>query len=140
MDLIVWQPGIYFLHLIYMATRFSLASVIKNKNPETIIQQVMIMWIGSGLGAPKKFLADNGREFANEQYKDMYSNLNIEPINTAAYSPWQNSVCERNHAVVNDCVSKILEDNSELELDVAINAKNAMQMVYDCSYTNLYLE
>ena len=91
MDLKVWKPGIYFLHLIDMATRFSLASVIRNKNPETIIQQVMIMWIGSGLGAPKKFLADNGGEC---KYKDMCSNLNIEPINTAAYSPWQNGICE----------------------------------------------
>ena len=52
----------------------------------------------------------------------------------AAYSPSQNGVCECNHVVVDDCVSKILEDNPELELDVAlvwaINAKNAMQMVF----------
>ena len=38
---------------------------------------------------------------------------------------------------MDDCVSKILEDNPELELDVAlvwaINAKNAMQMVYGYS-------
>ena len=137
MDLKVWKPGIYFLHLIDMERRFSLASVIRKKDPETIIQQVMILWIGSGLGAPTKFLADNGGEFANDEYKDMHSNQNIETINTAAYSPWQNGVCERNHAVVDDCVSKILEDNPELELDVAlvwaINAKNAMQMVYGYS-------
>ena len=69
----------------------------------------------------------------NSPIKDMCSNLNIETINTAVYSPWQNGVCECNHAVVDDCVSKILEDNPELELDVAlvwaINAKNAIQMV-----------
>ena len=90
----------------------------------------MIMWIGSGLGAPKKFLEDNGREFANEEYKGMCSDLNIETINTAVYSPWQNGVREHNHAVVDDCVSKIIEDNPQLELDVAlvweINAKKAM--------------
>ena len=67
----------------------------------------------------------------------MCLNLNIEPINTAADSPWQNGICERNHAVVDDCVSKILEDNPELELDVAlvwaINAKNATQMAYGYS-------
>ena len=60
MDLKVWKPGIYFLHLIDMATRFSFAFVVRMKNPETIIQQVMIMWSSSGLGAPKKFLVDNG--------------------------------------------------------------------------------
>ena len=95
------------------------------------------MWMGSGLGAPKKFLSDNGRELTNEEYKDMCSNLNIEAINTAAYSPWQNGVCERNYAVVEDGVSQILEDNPELELDEAlvwaINAKNAMKLVYGYS-------
>ena len=33
-----------------------------------IINKVMLMWIWSGLGVPKKFLADNGGEFANEIY------------------------------------------------------------------------
>ncbi len=99
----------------------------------------MLLWIGSGLGSPRKFIADNGWEFANEKYKDMCANLNIEVLNTAAYSPWKNGLCERNHAVVDDCVSKILEDNPETPLDVAlvwaINAKNALQMVYGyCPY------
>ena len=108
MDLKIWRPGVYLLHLIDMATRFSLASVIYNKRPETIINQVMMMWIGNGMGTPKKFLADNGGEFANAHYRDMCENLNIEIANTAAYSPWQNGLCERNHAVVDDCVSKML--------------------------------
>ncbi|CAG2236146.1 unnamed protein product [Mytilus edulis] len=56
------------------------------------------------------FLADNGGEFANEIFRDMCANLNIDVMNTAAYSPWQNGICERNHAVVDDCVAKILED------------------------------
>ena len=50
----------------------------------------------------------------------MCSNLNIEIVNTAAYSPWQNGVCDHNHAVVDDCVPKILEDNPELKLDVPL--------------------
>ena len=28
----------------------------------------MKMWVGNGMGAPKKFLADNGDEFANVKY------------------------------------------------------------------------
>ena len=137
MDLKFWRPGVYFLHLIDMATRFSLATVIRSKEPEVILNKVMIMWIGSGLGAPKKFLADNGGEFANEQFRDMCENLNIEVLNTAAYSPWQNGICERNHAVVDDCVTKILEENPSMKLEVAlswaVNAKNSLQMVYGYS-------
>ena len=137
MDLKVWRQGTYILHLIDMATRFSLASIIRDKNPETIINEVMLLWVGNGLGAPKKFLADNGGEFANEEYKDMCANLNVEIMNTAAYSPWQNGICERNHAVVDDCVLKILDENPETPLKVAlvwaVNAKNALQMVYGYS-------
>ncbi|CAC5379708.1 unnamed protein product [Mytilus coruscus] len=62
----------------------------------------------------------------------MYANLNIEVINTAAYSPFQNGICERNHAVVDDCVAKILEDQPKLNLEIAlawaVNAKNSLSM------------
>ena len=46
-DLKIWRPGVYLLHLIDMATRFSLASVIYNKLPGTIISNVMKMWVGN---------------------------------------------------------------------------------------------
>ena len=72
MDLRIWHPGIYLLHLI---------------------RNVMKMWIGNGMRAPNKFLADNGGEFANAEYRDMCENLNIEFTNTAAYSPWQDGLC-----------------------------------------------
>lgn len=133
MDLKEWKKGVYFLHLIDMATRFSLAAVIHRKTPATIIEKIMKVWIGSGLGPPKRFLADNGGEFANADYRDMAENLNIQVWNTAGLSPWQNGLCERNHAVVDDCVAKILEDDPQLDLEVAllwaVNAKNSLQMV-----------
>ena len=38
----------------------------------------------------------------------MCENLNIQVLqNTAAYSPWQNGLCERNHAVIDGSVKKI---------------------------------
>ncbi|PIK39346.1 hypothetical protein BSL78_23810 [Apostichopus japonicus] len=85
------------------------------------------------MGAPKKFLSDNGGEFANEEFRDMAENLNIEIWNTAGYSPWQNGLCERNHAVVDNCVEKILEDYPNMDIELAlvwaVNAKNSLQMV-----------
>ncbi|MES9884882.1 MAG: transposase family protein [Sedimenticola sp.] len=131
-----WKPGVYFLHLIDMATRFSIAALINRKTPEVITEKIMTVLIGSGMGSPKKFLAGNGGEFANETFRDMCHNLNIEVLNTAAYSPWQNGLCERNHAVVDDCVVKILEDQPNLKLEVAllaVNAKNSLSMVYGWS-------
>ncbi|CAG2191491.1 unnamed protein product [Mytilus edulis] len=136
-DLKEWKPNTYFLHLIDIATRFSLATVIKRKTPDVIADKIMSLWIGSGMGPPKRFLADNGGEFANEIFRDMCANLNIDVMNTAAYSPWQNGICERNHAVVDDCVAKILEDQPKLNLEVAsvwaLNAKNSLSMVYGWS-------
>ena len=89
------------------------------------------MWIGSGLGAPGKILVDNGGEFANEEYKDMCENFNIMVCHTAAESPWQNGICERNHCVVDNCVIKILEEEPNMKLETAlawaVNAKNALK-------------
>ena len=136
-DLKEWKPNVYFLHFVDVATRFSLATVVKKKTPEVITEKIMTLWIGSGMGPPKRFLADNGGEFANETFRDMCANLNIEVMNTAAYSPWQNGICERNHAVVDNCVAKILEDQPTLNLEVAlawaVNAKNSLSMVYGWS-------
>ena len=86
-----------------MFSRFTKAEFIKDKLLSTIIDKVMFMWMASGLGAPRKFLADNGGEFANEEYQGMCENLNIEVMKTAAERPWQNGLCERNQCVTDRC-------------------------------------
>ena len=58
------------------------------------------MWVANGFGTPKKLLTDNGGEFANESYKEMAEQFNVEICSTAAESSWQNGICERNHAVI----------------------------------------
>jgi len=132
MDLKIWSKGVNILYLIDMFTKFTTARIIKDKKPSTIIDNVVQMWIGNGFGTPAKFLADNGGEFANEDYKDMCENLNIEVLHTAAENPWQNGLCERNHAVVDRCLEKNVEENSKLKLKNAlawaINAENCLQM------------
>ena len=84
------------------------------------------------MGALKKFLADNGGEFANPELTDMCGNVNVFMMNTAAESPWQNGLCEQNHAVVDRCLEKIMEDNPHMPLKTALswasNANNSPQM------------
>lgn len=130
MDLKLYKPGIYFIHLIDLHTRFSLAKVIKRKLPSVIIDSVIGLWIANGLGAPNKFLIDNGGEFCNSLYKEMAEQFNVEICTTGAESPWSNGICERNHAVVDSAVEKMIEDDPTLGLDTAlawaINAKNAI--------------
>ena len=134
MDLKEWKKGeVYILHLIDMATRFSRSAVIYNKNKKTIIDKFMEIWIGTGIGCPEKVLCDNGGEFANSEFMDMCENLNIRVISTAAESPFSNGLCERNHAVIDETVNKILADQANCSLQVAVswavNAKNCLQMV-----------
>ena len=130
MDLKYWSENVYFLHLIDVFTRFSLATIVTSKKPEMIVHSVVKMWLGTGLRSPRKFLVDND-EFANKVYLNLAENFNVEVVHTAAESPWQNGICERIHVTVDACVSKLLEDDSSLPLDDAlawaVNAKNAMQ-------------
>ena len=69
MDLKHFRCGIYFLHLIDLHTRFSLAKIIQSKHPSVIVQNVIMMWVTNGFETPEKFLIDNGDKFANESYK-----------------------------------------------------------------------
>ena len=66
------------------------------------------------------------------EYRDMCENLNIEMMKTAAKGPWQNELCEQNHCVTDSCLEKILEDDPEMPLSIAlawtIDAKNSLQM------------
>ena len=60
----------------------------------------------------------------------MVAHFNVEICNTGAESPWQNGICERNHSVIDLCVEKIIEDDRDLSIEVAlawaVNAKNAI--------------
>ena len=135
MDLKEWDKrnNVWFLHLIDIATRFCISTVIHKKEKQVIIDKIIEKWIGTGLGCPRKFLSDNGGEFANEDFRDMCENLNIIVMNTAAESPFSNGICERNHAVIDEMVCKILADQPDLPLSTAlawaVHAKNNLQMV-----------
>lgn len=50
---------------------FCRSIVIYDKQRRTIIDTITEIWIGTGLDSPEKFLADNGGEFANEDFTDM---------------------------------------------------------------------
>ena len=133
MDLKEWKKGsIYILYMIDVSTRYTRAAIIKNKERNTIIDNIMKMWIGTGLGCPSKFLVDNGGEFDNRDFKDVCENLGIIIMSTAGYSPFSNGLCERNHAVVDLMLEKIIAGDSECKLENAlawaIHAKNCLEM------------
>ena len=93
MDLKFYE-GRILLHLIDHATRLSVSSFVKSKEPEVILKAIFKPWIQI-YAAPEKFLTDNSREFANCKFIDMVESMNITVKVTAAESPCSNGLVER---------------------------------------------
>ena len=75
MDLKFYDKKI-ILHLIDLCTRLTAATVIKDKNPTTVIEAILEIWI-SVYGSCGNFLADNGGEFANEELINLAEQFGI---------------------------------------------------------------
>ena len=90
---------------------------------------------------PKKFLSDNGGEFANELFLELAESLNIRVLNTVAESPWSNGLVERHNGILREMLEKIMEECSDLStaLAWAIQAKNALANVHGFSPAQLAL-
>ena len=104
MDLKKWGDK-WILHLIDMFSRLSISTFISRKRPSDVIDKIMTCWVGAGFGVMEAILTDNGGEFNADEIREVASILNVEVLTTAAYSPFQNGLCERNHAVVDMMLS-----------------------------------
>ena len=116
------------LHIIDHFTRYSRACIIPSKHRDTIITNVLKSWVAI-FGSPKLLLCDMGREFNNEDYREMGEKLNTTVKSTAAESPWSNGVNERHNGIIGEMVTKTMEDSGcSLEVAVAwaISAKNSL--------------
>ena len=118
-----------FTHLIDLFTRYSKVQVIHRKIPQVVVKAFITEWLAMGLGAPNRVLVYSGSEFYNALYIEVMEQYNVETITTWENSPWINSICERNHAVIDLMVQKMLEEQPKLELEIALsNAVNAKKL------------
>ena len=118
----------WILHLIDTFARYSAGYVCKSKDKDVIAEGILKVWL-SYFGQPKRFLADNGGEFANRVYAELCEQFNIEMASTAAESPFSNGICERHNAVLKETIAKIIEDvgcSLQTALCWAISAKNSL--------------
>ena len=120
-----------------MHTRLVAAKFIPGKQPCHVIQAVMEKWIGVGYGVMEAIHSDIGGEMSNNEMWDVASNLGTRLTTTAAYSPHQNGVNERNHATVDNMIQKMMDSDKSLTPDMALywalNAKNSLENVYGFS-------
>ena len=131
--------GTIILHLIDVATRFSMAVVVTSRRKEAIVDKICLHWI-SIFGSPKKVMSDPGGEFHNDLLVEVGELLGVEVLQTAAESPWSNGICERHNAIIENMVEKVMCE-SKCSIDVAlawaVSAKNSLHNSYGYSPNQL---
>ena len=109
----------YILYIIDMHTRLVAAAFISNKRPETVGKEILRKWI-SVFGLMETLHSDRVGEFTNKELTELAEYLNIKQTATAASSPNQNGVNERNHAVVDRMMTKMMDADTSLDPKVAL--------------------
>lgn len=138
-DLKKWKRK-HILHMVDMWSRLTISVIIERKKPKEVIDKIMERWIGY-FGTMRAVLNDNGGEFTAQEVREVKEILNVEDQTTGAESPWQNGLCEKNHAIVDTMLERMVEDYPETDEQVLLGwanmAKNSMQMVYGYSSNQL---
>ena len=125
--------GEYILWIVDLFSKLIKGKFIKNKRPETIVQEIINTWVigdGAGLGHPRRgFWSDNGGEFLNDEVLDYAAAMDITIKMTSAAAPWQNGIVERHHATCDIIYEKLMKENPSMNPQDAINqaafAKNS---------------
>ena len=131
--------GVYILHMVDHATRYSAAAIISSKQKEVIIDKIFKHWIAI-FGTPNLFRSDNGGEFNYELFREMGGQLNFNIKTTAAESPWSNSIVEKRNGVIGNMMEKVMPDvgcSLEVVLAWCIRAKNSLLNSYGYSPNQL---
>lgn len=135
-----FYKGKIILHMVDMWSRLTISAEIKRKTPSEVIEAIMGKWVAY-FGVMGAILNDNGGEFTSDEIREVKAMLNIVDLTTGAESPWQNGLCEKNHALVDNILERLDEDYPDLsfssKLAWAGMAKNSLQMVYGYSPNQL---
>ena len=97
----------YICYLIDMFSRYTVASFINDKKPDTIVKCIMEYWIRY-FGVMEGIHSDLGGEVSNDILDDVSHKLGVKSTTTASYSPHQNGLNERNHSVVDLMIVRMM--------------------------------
>ena len=132
----------YICYMIDMFSRLTMGNFIKNKNPESIVECILGTWVPA-FGLMRGIHSDIGGEFSNSTLEEVASRLGVEITTTASYSPNQNGLNERNHAIVDMMLSRMLLSDPTLKPHVALcwalNAKNSLENCYGFTPFQLHI-
>ena len=143
MDLKIWpKTGKVILYIIDMFTRLTVAKIIPDKKPESVMKVLVNCWIYR-FGSPRRVYTDNGGEFVNNKMLSLCEAYSIKFMNCGAYSPNQAGLVESNHKVCDQMIEIMMDENPNLKfedaLESAVYAKNILVNVYGYSPLQLVL-
>ena len=122
----------YILYIIDMFSRLTVGVFIPNKKPSTVGEKIMEKWIAP-MGRMETLHSDRGGEFCCDELTSIAEYLGVKSSFTAARSPNQNGLNERNHAIVDSMLQKMITADPLLTKEVALTwalvAKNTLQNV-----------
>ena len=120
----------YILYIIDAFTRYKSAVFISDKSAVTVVEAFLINWIRI-FGRPTSVHFDRGCEFINNEMQTLCDKYDIKITSTAAYSPNQNGLNEKNHHYVDFMMTKIMTADKgcspEIALTWAIHASNVLE-------------
>ena len=102
----------YALTAICMLTRFTFCIPLKSKRAEDVIK-AYIDHICCPFGQSRKILMENGTEFKNKLWTDVFDKLKTEQKFTPIYSPQCNGRIEGFHKFLKATIAKQLENHVE---------------------------
>ena len=102
----------YILTAVCMLTGFTFCIPIKSKHAEDIAK-AYLNHICCAFGPSRKILTDNGTEFKNKLWTEVFKRLNMEQKVTPIYSPQCNGRIEGFHKVLKAMIGKQLENQLE---------------------------
>ena len=110
------------LYCVDEFTGYIKAAVLRNKEPETILEALSRIWIREGPGHPSKgWFCDNGGEFRNSKMMEAATKLGLKIFLTAGNSPWSNGKNERNHYSCDITIDKLMSEDPNMTLESAVS-------------------
>ena len=110
LNLLELGPGLWYLHMIDLFSRLSMAVVICSKEADVIVDKFMQNLVAIYGTSKIGLFTDNGLEF-NKTFQEMVEKLNLSLKTTTSYSPWSNSIVECYNAILTEIVKKVKEVN-----------------------------
>ena len=102
----------YALTAIFMLTGFTFCIPLKSKKAEDVVT-AYLNHICCIFGPSKKILTDNGSEFKNKMWDEVFKRLKMEHRVTPIYSPQCNGRIEGFHRFLKACIGKQLQQGLE---------------------------